>query len=105
MRIPGEDEAAFVLIQPMVPEGRLNMIAWVAARRDPGVYGERMAFRFPTDTSPDGPVQVQARIEQNGTVAAQFGVWSRSGSSVIRGNLLGLRIGDGGLLYVQPIFL
>ena len=29
MRIPGEDEAEFVLIQPMVPEGRPNMIAWL----------------------------------------------------------------------------
>ena len=40
-----------------------------------------------------------------GAVAAQFGVWSRSGSSIIRGNLLVLPIGDDGLLYVEPIFL
>ena len=55
MRIPGEEAAEFVLIQPMVPEGRANMIAWVAARMDPGFYGERIAFRFPTDTSTQGP--------------------------------------------------
>lgn len=105
MRIPGEDAAEFVLIQPMVPEGRANMIAWVAARMDPGFYGERIAFRFPTDTSTQGPAQIEARIDQNDAIAAQFGVWSRSGSSIIRGNLLVLPIGDDGLLYVEPIFL
>ncbi len=105
MRIPGEDAAEFVLIQPMVPEGRANMIAWVAARMDPGFYGERIAFRFPTDTSTQGPAQIEARIDQNDAIAAQFGVWQRSGSDVIRGNLLVLPIGDDGLLYVEPIFL
>ena len=105
MRIPGEDAAEFVLIQPMVPEGRSNMIAWVAARMEPGVYGERIAFRFPTDTSTEGPAQVEARIDQNDAIAAQFGVWQRSGSDIIRGNLLVLPIGDDGLLYVEPIFL
>ncbi len=105
MRIPGEDAAEFVLIQPMVPEGRANMIAWVAARMDPGFYGERIAFRFPTDTSTQGPAQIEARIDQNDAIAAQFGVWSRSGSSIIRGNLLVLPIGDDGLVYVEPIFL
>jgi uncharacterized protein len=105
MRIPGEEAAEFVLIQPMVPEGRPNMIAWVAARMDPGTYGERIAFRFPTDTSTDGPAQIEARITQNDTIADQFGVWSRSGSQIIRGNLLVLPIGEDGLLYVEPIFL
>ena len=55
MRIPGEDEAEFVLIQPLVPEGRRNMIAWVAARMDPGHYGEKIAFQFPTGTTTHGP--------------------------------------------------
>jgi uncharacterized membrane protein (UPF0182 family) len=105
MRIPGEEAAEFVLIQPMVPEGRPNMIAWVAARMDPGVYGERIAFRFPTDTSTDGPAQIEARITQNDAIADQFGVWNRSGSQIIRGNLLVLPLGEDGLIYVEPIFL
>jgi uncharacterized membrane protein (UPF0182 family) len=105
MRIPGDDQSEFALIQPLVPEGRPNMIAWVAARMDPGVYGERIAFQFPTTSSTQGPAQVEARIDQNDAIAAQFGVWSRSGSSIIRGNLLVLPIGDNGLVYVEPIFL
>jgi uncharacterized membrane protein (UPF0182 family) len=105
MRIPGEDQAEFVLIQPLVPEQRPNMIAWTAARMDPGVYGERIAFHFPNDTSTDGPALVEARIDQDDAISAQFSLWDRSGSSVIRGNLLVLPIGENGLLYVEPIFL
>jgi hypothetical protein len=105
MRIPGEEEAEFVLIQPMVPDGRPNMIAWIAARMDPGHYGERIAFQFPTQTTTLGPAQVEARINQDDTISEQFTLWSNAGSSVVRGNLLVLPIGDDGLLYVEPIFL
>jgi hypothetical protein len=104
MKLPGQDSAEFVLIQPMVTAGRNNMIAWVAARMDPGHYGERIAFRFPSDTSTFGPAQIQSRINQDSTVSAQFTLWSQAGSSVVRGNLLVLPMGDS-LLYMEPIFL
>ena len=81
------------------------MIAWTAARMDPGVYGERIAFHFPNDTGTDGPALVESRIDQDDAISAQFSLWDRSGSSVIRGNLLVLPIGEDGLLYVEPIFL
>ena len=105
MRIPGEDEAEFVLIQPLVPEGRPNMIAWLAARMDPGVYGERIAFQFPTGTTTQGPVQIEARIGADDVISEQFTLWSSAGSRVVRGNLLVLPIGEDALLYVEPIFL
>jgi len=105
MRIPGEDEPEFVLIQPMVAENRPNMIAWSAARMDPGVYGERIIFRFPSDTTTLGPAQVEARINQNDTISEQFTLWTNAGSSVVRGNLLVLPIGEDGLIYIEPIFL
>ena len=105
MRLPGEEQAEFVLIQPLVPEQRPNMIAWTAARMDPGVYGERIAFHFPNDTSTDGPALVESLIDQDDAISAQFSLWDRSGSSVIRGNLLVLPLGENGLLYVEPIFL
>jgi hypothetical protein len=105
MRIPGEDEAEFVLIQPMVAESRPNMIAWSSARMDPGFYGERILFRFPSDTTTFGPAQVEARINQDDTISEQFTLWSNAGSRVVRGNLLVLPIGDDGLIYIEPIFL
>jgi len=105
MRVPGEDSAEFVLIQPMVPEGRANMIAWVAARMDPGVYGERIAFQFPTSTTTQGPTQIESRITSDDVISEQFTLWSSAGSRVVRGNLLVLPIGENGLLYVEPVFL
>jgi uncharacterized membrane protein (UPF0182 family) len=104
MKLPGQQDPEFVLIQPLVTAGRNNMIAWVAARMDPGHYGERIAFRFPSDTSTYGPAQIQARINQDSTVSAQFTLWSQAGSSVVRGNLLVLPMGDS-ILYMEPIFL
>ncbi|HEX2222143.1 MAG TPA: UPF0182 family protein, partial [Candidatus Limnocylindria bacterium] len=104
MRIPGEAEAEFVLIQPLVAAARPNMVAWVAARMEPDVYGERISFRFPSDTTTQGPAQVQARIEQDDTISSQFSLWDRAGSEVIRGNLLVLPMGDS-MLYAEPIFL
>ena len=104
MKIPGEKAAEFVLIQPLVASARQNMVAWVAARMDPGVYGQRIAFRFPPDSTTFGPAQIQARINSDSTVSAQFTLWSRAGSSVVRGDLLVLPMGDS-ILYVEPIFL
>jgi len=80
------------------------MISWVAARMDPGHYGERISFRFPSDSTTLGPAQIQARIQQDSTISAQFTLWSRAGSSVVRGDLLVLPMGDS-ILYVEPIFL
>jgi uncharacterized membrane protein (UPF0182 family) len=104
MRIPGESASEFVLIQPLVAASRPNMIAWVAARMDPGAYGQRIAFRFPSDTTTLGPEQIQARINQDSRISAQFTLWSQAGSEVVRGDLLVLPMGDS-ILYVEPIYL
>ena len=104
MRLPEEEDAEFVLIQPLVAASRPNMIAWVAARNDGEHYGERIAFNFPSDTTVHGPQQVEARIDQDDVISAQFSLWDRAGSRVIRGNQLVLPMGDS-VLYVEPIFL
>jgi uncharacterized membrane protein (UPF0182 family) len=104
MKLPGEAKAEFVLIQPMVAAARPNMISWIAARMDPGHYGERTSFRFPSNSTTLGPSQIQARINQDSTISAQFTLWSRAGSEVVRGDLLVLPMGDS-ILYVEPIFL
>jgi uncharacterized protein len=104
MKVPGEEAGEFVLIQPLVAASRPNMISWVAARMDPGVYGERIEFRFPVDTTTQGPAQIQARINQDSRISAQFTLWSQAGSEVVRGDLLVLPMGDS-ILYVEPIYL
>ncbi len=104
MRMPGEATAEFLLLQPMVPLKRPNMIAWVAARNDGDVYGDTRVYRFPAETTVFGPAQIEARIDQDPLISQQITLWDQSGSSVIRGNLIVVPLGDS-LIYLQPVYL
>ncbi len=104
MRMPGKAGTEFLLLQPMVPKSRPNMIAWVAARNDPPNYGQVMVFQFPQNTSVLGPNQIEAKIDADPTISAQISLWNQSGSKVIRGNLIVLPVQDS-LLYLQPVYL
>jgi uncharacterized protein len=104
MSLPEEDTPEFLLLQPMIPKDRPNMIAWVAARNDPDVYGETLVYRFPTETSIFGPAQIEAQIDADPEISAQFTLWSQSGSEVIRGNLIVVPVGES-LVYLQPVYL
>src|SRR4051794_2453543 len=104
MRLPKEQGTEFLLLQPMVPTGRPNMIAWVAARMDPPNYGQVQVYRFPADTTIFGPAQIEARIDQDPVISAQISLWSQSGSNVIRGSLIVVPLDDS-LIYLQPVYL
>jgi uncharacterized membrane protein (UPF0182 family) len=104
MRMPGEANPEFLLLQPMVPVGRPNMIGWVAARNDGANYGGVRVYRFPSDTSIFGPAQIEARIDQDPTISAQITLWNQSGSNVVRGNLIVVPVGNT-LMYLQPVYL
>ncbi len=104
MTLPGETTSEFVLIQPYVPQGKENMIAWMAARSDPANYGELFAVQFPTDANVLGPRQAHGRIEQESEIAREITLVDQAGSDLIRGNLLVLPV-EQSLLYVEPLFL
>lgn len=104
MRLPGEDTEEFVLIQPYLAASRPNMVAWLAGRSDGDRLNTLLAVRFPSDQQVLGPLQAQARIEQDDEISAYITLRSRDGSNVIRGNMQVLPIADS-ILYVQPLFL
>jgi uncharacterized membrane protein (UPF0182 family) len=104
MRLPGEAEAQFFLMLPMVPSRRDNMIAWLAARCDAPDYGKLIVYEFPKDKLIYGPLQIEARINQNTEISQQLSLWNQHGSRVIRGNLLVIPIGTS-ILYVSPLYL
>jgi uncharacterized membrane protein (UPF0182 family) len=104
MRVPGDANPEFVLLQPMVPNGRNNMIAWVAARMDPGSYGKISVFDFPRDANVYGPVQVESLIAQTPAISQQITLWNTNGSKVTLGNLLVIPLKNS-LLYVEPVYL
>ncbi|PYO54319.1 MAG: hypothetical protein DMD83_22525, partial [Candidatus Rokuibacteriota bacterium] len=104
MRLPGEAREEFILMLPMVPNKRDNMIAWLAARCDGPAAGTLIEFAFPKDKLLYGPAQIEARIDQDTTISQQLSLWNQTGSRVIRGNLLVIPIDDA-LLYVEPLYL
>ncbi len=104
MRLPGETRTEFVLMLPMVPSQRENMIAWLAARCDQPDYGKLIVYTFPKEKLVYGPFQIEALINQNTDVSQQISLWNQMGSRVIRGNLLVVPI-ENSLLYVTPLYL
>jgi uncharacterized membrane protein (UPF0182 family) len=104
IRLPGEARAEFVLMLPMVPSQRDNMIAWLAARCDPPDYGKVVIYEFPKDKQVYGPFQIEARIQQNTDISQQISLWNQMGSRVIRGHLQVVPI-ENSILYVSPLYL
>jgi uncharacterized membrane protein (UPF0182 family) len=104
MRLPGEAQAEFVLLLPMVPSQRQNMIAWLAARCDPPHYGTLIAYELPKDKLIYGPFQIEARINQSPEISQQISLWNQLGSRVIHGNLLVIPI-ESSFLYVSPLYI
>ena len=104
MRLPGEQQAEYILMLPMVPQGRDNMIAWLAARCDGADYGHLFEFAFSKAGLFYGPYQIQARINQNPEISQQLSLWNQMGSKVIMGNLLVIPVSDS-LLYVEPLYI
>lgn len=104
LRLPEEDTEEFVLVQPFSPRNRPNLIAYLAARSDPGVYGQLRAYQLPASRSVPGPEQVQSRIRADRAVARETTLLGQQGSLVRYGNLLTIPVADS-LLYVQPLFV
>lgn len=105
MQLPGEQvRNEFALILPFTPANRNNMIGWMAGRSDGENYGKLLAYNFPKSRLIDGPLQIEARIDQNAQLSAQFSLWNQQGSRVLRGHMLVIPIGKS-LLYVEPIYL
>jgi hypothetical protein len=104
MKLPGGAREEFILMQPMTPSKRGNMVAWLAARCDPPQYGELVEYEFPKERLVFGPQQIEARIDQDTTISQELSLWNQMGSKVIRGNLLVIPVEDS-LVYVERLYL
>ena len=104
MKLPGEASEEFVEILPFTPANRNNLIGWIAARCDGEYYGTSVVYDFPKTKLVDGPLQIEARIDQNAQLSGQLTLWNQQGSHVRRGSLLVIPSGRA-LLYAEPIYL
>jgi uncharacterized membrane protein (UPF0182 family) len=110
LQLPGSGAAEtpstteFVNVVAFTPASRDNLIGWMAGRSDGEAYGRLLVYKFPKSKLVNGPLQVNARIDQNAQLSSQLTLWNQEGSRVQRGNLLIIPLGRG-LLYVQTIYL
>jgi hypothetical protein len=104
MTLPGEKTPEFIEILPFTPANRNNLIGWIAGRSDDPHYGAAVVYDFPKTKLVDGPLQIEARIDQNAQLSGQLTLWNQQGSHVRRGNLIVIPIGRA-LLYAEPIYL
>ena len=104
------DTEEFVLINPMTPINRNNLsMIGVAGTLDkthcsadykPGIT----VYKFGKDVQVNGPAQVEALINQNPEISAQFSLWGQYGSVVEMGRMIILPMGNT-VLYVHPIYI
>ena len=110
LQLPDSDKEEFMLMLPYTPNKKKNMIAWLAAKCDPGEnsnlgdYGNLMVYNFPKDKLVDGTIQIESYIDSHPEMSQVLSLWSQRGSKVIRGNLLAIPIKQS-ILYVEPIYL
>jgi len=93
-----------VLVMPFTPNGKENMVSYLAAESDPEKYGTLTLFSLDRSRTILGPTQVNARILATPEISSELTVLNQQGSRVILSNLLVVPV-DESLLYVQPVFV
>lgn len=105
LQMPGQIEPAFSLTTTFAPQRRQTLAAFMAVDSAPGAdFGKIRVLQLPSNTTIPGPQQVQNNFESDPLVSSQLSLLRRGGSEVDLGNLLSLPF-NGGLLYVEPVFL
>lgn len=102
--LPGEQKPEFLLLIPFTPRNKDNLIGFMAARCDGDKLGELMFLQLSKQELIFGPLQIEARINQDQTISKDLSLWNQQGSRVLRGQMLVLPI-DNAFVYVVPIYI
>jgi uncharacterized membrane protein (UPF0182 family) len=105
LQMPGASAPAFSLTTTFAPQRRQTLAAFMSVNSDPGPdYGKIQVLQLPSNTTIPGPQQVQNNFESDPAVSSQLTLLRRGGAELEFGNLLSLPF-NGGLLYVEPVYL
>lgn len=106
MKMPGQTAEAFSLTTTFTPNRRDNLGAFMAVDADATSpdYGAIRLLKLPSNTTVSGPQQVQSLFNSDPAVAEKIKLLKGGDSTVEYGNLLTIPL-DGGLLYVEPVYL
>ena len=102
--VPGQKQPEFLLMMPFTPRNRDNLIGLMMARCDGEHLGEKFVLLLSKQEIILGPMQVEARINQDQNISKDLTLWNQQGSQVLRGQMLVLPI-ENTFLYVEPIYL
>src|SRR5690625_4586935 len=113
LQMPNQDEPQFSLTSSFITGGERNVLTgFLAADAEAGNeagkpregYGKLRLLELPRDLTVPGPGQVQNNFDANSRVSETLNLLNRGNSTVLKGNLLTLPVGEG-LLYVQPVYV
>ncbi|MGW6548210.1 UPF0182 family membrane protein [Streptomyces massasporeus] len=106
MKMPDQKAQAFSLTTTFTPTGRDNLSAFMAVDAEAGTsdYGKIRILKLPTNTTVNGPKQVQSQFNSQEDIAESIRLLRGGDSEVEYGNLLTVPL-DGGLLYVEPVYV
>ncbi len=102
--LPGETKPEFLLMTPFTPRNRDNLIGLMMARCDGEHLGEKVVLLLSKQEIILGPMQIEARINQDQNISKDLTLWNQQGSQVLRGQMLVLPI-EHTFLYVEPIYI
>ncbi len=102
--LPESNTPEFMLITTFTPANKDNLIGVMYARCDGGHLGELVFEELTKQNIIYGPLQIDARINQDQNISKDLTLWNQQGSQVLRGQTLVLPI-DNSFLYVQPIYI
>jgi len=102
--LPGETKPEFLLLIPFTPRNRDNLIGLMIARCDGEHLGEKIVLLLSKQEIVLGPMQIEARINQDQNISKDLTLWNQQGSQVLRGQMLVLPI-EHTFLYVEPIYI
>ncbi|MGW3726120.1 UPF0182 family protein, partial [Streptomyces sp. NPDC000851] len=106
MKMPDQKEQAFSLTTTFTPNGRDNLSAFMSVDAEAGTsgYGKIRVLKLPTSTTVNGPKQVQSQFNSEQDIAESIRLLRGGDSEVEYGNLLTVPL-NGGLLYVEPVYV
>ncbi|MEU5365982.1 UPF0182 family protein [Streptomyces sp. NPDC005925] len=106
MKMPDQKSQVFSLTTTFTPNGRDNLSAFMSVDAEAGTkgYGSIRILKLPTSTTAAGPKQVQSQFNSEQAIAETIRLLRGGDSEVEYGNLLAVPL-DGGLLYVEPVYV
>ncbi len=106
MKMPDQKSQTFSLTTTFTPNRRDNLGAFMAVDADAtsNGYGQIRILKLPSNTTVSGPQQVQSKFNSETDIANEINILRRGDSEVEYGNLLTVPL-DGGLLYVEPVYV